>query len=397
LTTFKAQVAALTDITINSSGTNPTEAELSQFLADGVLDVTGKWLIGHPQDRELFMDETVLQVAQGANIDGAEIISVVRADGVTAGDFRPCRKISPAQQTQVLDTESLSFASKYHPVYMLNTDNKVNVFPVPADNSGKDSYKIYYVNNAPKDGDGNALTFADSTLRSFPADKVHLVSLYAAVKSLHANMTGVIADLSSFSVSTVIADTPVVPAFTSPDLSGIFNPAGGTAPVYTEPTLDASSNQITEMEAGTIGSSETDTEKWFDIVGQYIEDKEDTELAGVQLNKISTYIQAYGQAMQNELNQFNDANVEYQAQLQQAQAEAGLSLQEENQEYAAKLQKYQAEVQAYSAEVNTEVQEQATKVQTEGARYQWLQDRAAALQAEYVAAFGTPQPAGAGR
>ena len=364
MATFEAQVEALTGIAIGSSGTNPTQTELTQFLKDGVIDVTSKWLIGHPQDRELFMDETVLQVAQGANIDGAEIISVVRADGITSGDFRPCRKISPAQQTQVLDTESLSFASKYHPVYMLNTDNTVKVFPVPADNSGKDSYKIYYVNNAPKDGDGNALTFADSTLRAFPADKVHLVALYAAIKSINNNMAGIITDLSSFSVSTVIADTPVVPGFTSPDLSSIFNPAS-SPPSYSEPTLDASSNQITEMEAGTIGSSETDTEKWFDVVGQYIEDKEDTELAGVQLNKISTYIQAYGQAMQNELNQFNDANVEYQAQLQQAQTEAGLKLQEENQEYAAKLQKYQAEVQAYQAEVNTEVQEYDKNLQRE--------------------------------
>ena len=116
MATFEAQVEALTGIAIGSSGTNPTQAELSQFLADGVLDVTAKWLIGHPQDRELFMDETVLQVAQGANIDGAEIISVVRADGITSGDFRSCRKISPAHQTQVLDPESLSFASKYHPV-----------------------------------------------------------------------------------------------------------------------------------------------------------------------------------------------------------------------------------------------------------------------------------------
>ena len=46
---------ALTGINISSTGTDPTEAQLSQFLADGVLDVTDKWLIGHPQDRELFM------------------------------------------------------------------------------------------------------------------------------------------------------------------------------------------------------------------------------------------------------------------------------------------------------------------------------------------------------
>ena len=65
-------------------------------------------------------------------------------------------------------------------------------------------------------------------------------------------------------------------------------------------------------------------------------------------------------------------------------------------EYTAKLGKYQAEVQAYAAEVNTEVTEQTTKIQTESVRYQWLQDRAAALQAEYMAAFAIPQPAGAG-
>ena len=158
MATFEAQVEALTGITINSSGTNPTEAELTQFLIDGVLDVTEKWLIGHPQDREVFMNETALQVAQGADIGGADIISVLRADGVTAGNFRPCRKISPSQQSQVTDIDSLSFASRYHPVYMVSGSN-VKVFPVPADNSGKDSYNVYYVNNTPKDSNGSSLTY----------------------------------------------------------------------------------------------------------------------------------------------------------------------------------------------------------------------------------------------
>ena len=137
--------------------------------------------------------------------------------------------------------------------------------------------------------------------------------------------------------------------------------------------------------------------KWFQVAGDYIQNQQDAELAGAQINKIGTYLTAYGQAMQNKLNQFNDANVEYQAQLQQAIAESGLKLQEENQEYTAKLQKYQAETQAYAAEVNAEVTEQTTKIQTEGTRYQWLQERAAALQGEYMAAFATPQPAGGGR
>ena len=183
MATFEAQVEALTGIAIGSSGTNPTQAELTQFLIDGVLDVTEKWLIGHSQDRDLFMNETALQIAQGADIGGADIISVLRADGVTAGNFRPCRKISPSQQSQVTDTDSLSFASKYHPVYMVSGSN-VKVFPAPSDNSGKDSYKVVYVNNIPKDSGGSSLGFSDSALGYFPADKTYLVVLYAAVKTL---------------------------------------------------------------------------------------------------------------------------------------------------------------------------------------------------------------------
>ena len=332
MATFKAQVAALTGITISASSTNPIETELDQFIADGVLDVTDKWLIGHPQDRELFMDETDLQVAQGANLDGADIISVVRADGVTAGNFRPCRKILQSQQSQVLDTESLAFASKYHPVYMLNSDNSVAVFPVPADNSGKDSYKIYYVNNTPKDGTGNALTFADSTLRSFPADKVYLVSLYAAIKSINNNMAAIIVDLTSFALKTVPPDLPV----TAKSIPTYNEAVGGTT----------TNDEITQMLT-------------------YIETDEDVELATAKASEVAL-------RFKRALDQFNSDMQAYQA---------------ENQ---GEIAHYSAEIQAYSAEVNAEVQEQQAKVQTETAKYQWLQDRGASLQAEYTAAFGTP-------
>ena len=184
MATFEAQVEALTGIAI-ASVTDPTQDQLTQFLTDGVLDVTEKWLIGHPQDREAFMNETALQVAQGADIGGADIISVLRADGVTAGNFRPCRKIPPSHQSQVTDPDSLFFASKYHPVYMVSGSN-VNVFPAPSDNSDKDSYKVVYVNNTPKDSNGTSLTYSDSALGYFPADKTYLVVLYASVKTLEA-------------------------------------------------------------------------------------------------------------------------------------------------------------------------------------------------------------------
>ena len=74
-------------------------------------------------------------------------------------------------------------------------------------------------------------------------------------------------------------------------------------------------------------------------------------------------ISEYQSRVQDALNVFNDANVEYQGKLQEsiqqaqinaqeAQQEANLLLQKENQEYAASLQSFSASVQNYQAEVN---------------------------------------------
>ena len=317
------------------SGDAPSTSELTQFLADGVLDVTEKWLMGHPEDRELFMDETDLQVAQGANIDGADIISVVRADGATAGNFRPCRKIPAALQSQVVDIESLSFASKYNPVYMLNSDNSVAVFPAPADNSGKDSYKIYYVNNTPLDGTGNALTETDSTLRSFPANKVYFVVLYASIQTLQAAMSNSIVSLS--------ISIPVVPVLSDVSVSFSQSP-----PTFVPPSL----SQVTT----------------------YIETNQDVELAGAKLQEVNANAQ-------NALNTFNQQNAEYQAQLQISVENA----RQDGNEDAQKLQKYQGEVASYQAEVQKEVQEATTKAQ----QYQGLYMQ---LFQQYNTAFQIAQP-----
>ena len=40
-TTFKAQVEALTTVTISSSSTYPTETQLTQFLTDGTREIIG--------------------------------------------------------------------------------------------------------------------------------------------------------------------------------------------------------------------------------------------------------------------------------------------------------------------------------------------------------------------
>ena len=485
---FEAQVNGITNLGIDGTSTDPGQTELTQFLKDGVIDVTNRCIQFKPQNRDLFMNVTGLQVAQGANIDAADIISVVRADGVTAGNFRSCRKISPSMQSRVADTESLHFASKFNPVYMINADGTVHVFPAPSDNSGKDSYQVYYVNNTPLDGSGTALTYADSTLGYFPADKIYLVVIYASIKSLQASLAS--ASISTFSLTTVPPDVPSIsaigfsesnaltisatdptaitlttvnysaasatastvlssltaPAYTKPghptqvsfedffNLTEDGNPFGdndpgafsltavppdvpiapsyttpsintstvsavtigslGTAPTYTSPVVGGVAEEITAtMDADSAGYG-TDADflnfsKWFSVAGDLIEDEEDSELAQVQLQKISAYIQAYSGAMQNQLNIFNDSNTEYQSTVQEAiqnaqiasqkaatdaqlaatesQQEASLLLQKEQQEYVSILQRYSAELQEYQAEVTAEVQEYGQKLQ----RYQF--------------------------
>ena len=146
----------LTGLTVSGSSTAPSQTELSTFLNDAVIDVTSKWLVGHPEDRDQFTRVSTEFTSDPSSLDfnGAEIISVVRESG-TDNDWRPCRKIPLSMQSQVVDTESLSFASKYHPVYMIMEDGKISVFPSAGSNT--DAFKVYYVNNSPEEADGTAL------------------------------------------------------------------------------------------------------------------------------------------------------------------------------------------------------------------------------------------------
>jgi len=199
-------------------------------------------------------------------------------------------------------------------------------------------------------------------------------------------------DPGIFSLTAVAPATPSAPSYTTPDVSSTTIASTtvsviGAPPSYTAPVFTSASTYLTEMEAGTIGdaASDIDMEHWFSIVGQLIEDNEDIELASAQLNKISTFLNAFQADMQNQLNIFNKNNVAYQAKVQEgiqqaqinatkaqgqaqisateAQQEASLLLQKEQQEYSATLQKYQAEVSIYQANVNKEVQGYGQKLQ----------------------------------
>ena len=186
MATFEAQVEALTSLTIDDTST-PTRDELSQFLKDGVIDVTNKWLSIRPEDTSKFMKVSSEQSSNGSlDINGAKIISVVREDG-TNNQWRECREISIGQQYVVTDTTSLHYASKFNPVYMVQDNGKISVFPTPG--SDPNSFKVYYVNNVPVDKSLSPLVYTHSDIGYFIDDKVYLVVIYAAIKTLEAKLS----------------------------------------------------------------------------------------------------------------------------------------------------------------------------------------------------------------
>ena len=157
---FQSQVMGLTGLTIDASSTSPSRTEFSQFLNDGVIDVTNRVIQYRPQDIENFTREGAEQTSNGFNPGSSKIVSVVRESGIN-NQWYPCKKSSMNLQYRVTDTESLHFASKYNPVYMITQNRNVHVYPeLIAD--GDDTFKVLYVNYSPEESDGTALDHAST-------------------------------------------------------------------------------------------------------------------------------------------------------------------------------------------------------------------------------------------
>jgi len=189
-------------------------------------------------------------------------------------------------------------------------------------------------------------------------------------------------DPGTFGIVSSPPTVPSAPSYTTPAISSVNISNVGVPPSYTPPVVASDSagvelTALTQLDAqNTIDDFDGNAiefDQWFATAAHLIEDEEDTELASIQIQKISAYVNAYSQAMQNQLNEFNESNAEYQAKLQEAiqqaqinaqeaQQESNLLLQQENQEFAASLQRYSAQVQSYQTVVSKEVQEYQQKL-----------------------------------
>jgi len=250
MATFEVQVEGLTGLSIDGSS-SPTQDELTQFLKDGVMDVTNRVTMLRPQDIDNFSRQSAEQTSNGFNPGSSKIVSVVREDG-TNNRWYPCKKSSMSLEYKVTDPDSLHYASKYNPVYMISQNRNVHVYPEPTD-GGNDTFKVLYVNYSPEEEDGTVLVYSSSGIKWFPDDKVYLVVLYAAIQSLMARMTSLNSSLPSDITLPSIpvapsmnATTLSIPSFTAPDaFVQPVAPSGAdidfsdvpTAPTYTPPVL----------------------------------------------------------------------------------------------------------------------------------------------------------------
>jgi hypothetical protein len=192
MATFKAQVEGMTQLSV---GTTPTDAELTQFLRDGVTEVTNRIVALMPNELDQFLIESSELHDNGFNPGSTKIISVLRETG-TNNDWRDCRKIPVDLQSLVQDSESLHYASKFNPAYMVTQNNNIHVFPLPENPStggaANNKFKVLYVNNVPKDlTNGDDLTQAHADIKYFPNDKIYLVVLYASLRTIHANLSNI--------------------------------------------------------------------------------------------------------------------------------------------------------------------------------------------------------------
>ena len=331
-------------------------AAISDFCTD-----TARELVNiAPKDILHVMAEEIDDSGSGATLSNAKFL-YAKKDGYEAP------KVEPDKTARYTDSNSIYYATTKSPIcYILK--NKAFVKP-----SGGQVFAVKFPTIAFGDSIGSYASSGTVVAQELEP----IILLGAAVKGRLRQLAD---KRTSLPTGLVFPSTPSVPSLSANQIGTL-----GTAPVYTAPKVGGATEELTAtIEAATAGEAtdKYDFSRWFDLVADYIEDSEDIELAQAQIQKISTYLNSYAQAMQNQMNVFNDANVEYQAELQRVTENARLSSQDD----AQLLQKYQAELQNYSNELNAQVQSYTSDLQRFSQEHGLMVQELQVLQAQYAQA-----------
>ena len=173
MATFEAQVESITNIAIESSGTIPTQSQLTQYLTDGAKEILN---ILPRSKQSLFTTSNDLNSSSpNFTVLGSEVFSVTRDDGTIN---QPCRIVRAELNGRIRDADDMMAATATDPAYYI-INNILSVVPEPTNAQNAHVHTLSYP----------AVAFSDQVIAKFPDDAEYLVVIYACIKAIESAFT----------------------------------------------------------------------------------------------------------------------------------------------------------------------------------------------------------------
>ena len=374
---FDAQVVELVGVTYSTD-----QAALDQFITEGANEVINAM----PRSiMERVAKETTF--TNSTSSEGHKILHVLKNDGTID---QPCRLVLASKRGRIQDSSDMEFATSSDPAYYVQ-GAMITLFPTGT--GGKLVSMPTYSQSSPLDAS------AIATITNFPNEYEYLVVLYAAIKALQQVLNSIVlADASIAYVNASVGDgiTAAVDSITvAPE-----NAVGSTGSAYTSPTVQSDSTDIglttivqldAENTIDDFDGNAIEFDQWWSTLAHLIEDEEDSELAQLQISKISAYINAFQAEVQ-------DAQAAMQATIEDARQSTQASIANAQNDVQASIQKMQLSTQAsiqkmqLSTNVNITnaaktmeaiIQDYSALVTEKTNEYNWALGQQGKLQADY--------------
>ena len=374
---FDAQVIELVGTTYTTD-----QPALDQFITEGaneVINAMPRALMERVAEETTVVDGTTTS-------EGHKILHVLKNDGTID---QPCRLVLASKRGRIQDSSDMEYATTSDPAYYIQ-DGKINIFP---NGNGLMVSMPTYSQSSPIDAS------LSGTIANFPNEYEYLVVLYAAIKSLQQVLNSIVlADASIAYVNASVGGsiTAAVDSITVAPTDAV----GSAGSAYTSPTVQSDGagvelTTIVQLDAeNTIDDFDGNAiefDQWWSTLAHLIEDEEDSELAQLQISKISAYINAFQAEVQ-------DAQAAMQATIEDARQSTQASIANAQNDVQASIQKMQLSTQAsiqkmqLSTNVNITnaaktmealIQDYSALVTEKTNEYTWAMGQQGKLQADY--------------
>ena len=399
-----------TDIEAITGSISSYTTEADSYLVEGVKFIT-KYVMNDIDMEAKLTQSTTLDdsptTLSTANV--LKISSVTRYDGSRS---RECVEINSSERHNLDDVNSIYYTSKFDPKYYV-LDNTLNVFPTPTANQ---TASVVHITP------DTSVSVSESSIDNFPTELNRGVVLYASQQVLRKFLNVRNTTLTNLSTSLDTIDAPTGESLlTEVSYSGPGNADVGDGANASTVTNSQAVSATQKISLGTApaydGTISTDVDYSTATIGvDALLTSEDVEMASIALNKAQQQLSDFQTDIQNELNEFNEANTAYQANIQaeldKAQRDLQANIADAQNDLAAaretaqlatnvsvqnqaeksqrliqnaintmqaivadnqdNLAKYSADLNKYQAEVNEAVQEYQLSFQEVVQDYNWL-------------------------